>query len=174
MDMTETASAEPSDALHKYSEAVHAHIIGMPTALDLQISLFLVAQIGAVIFALKEFHEHHGAAFSHGAPDAGASAMLFGVALLGLGIFLCFYAIHYQVHKNHQNPFSLHGFAAHEDGQAMLAALKDRTPAQLLEDRLLHCREVAVVAVLKERWFHRASASGLLGVALVGIGVAVA
>jgi len=92
-----------------------------------------------------------------------------GIALLAAsaGMGLC--ALAHHVHGRHDNPFSVHGFAAHADSEAMLAVLRERAPHNLLEDRLRHCREVAIVTISKAKWLHRAVTCAVAGAILTGL-----
>ncbi len=152
------------DDLHDYATAAHAHLIGLPAALDMKAGALAAAALLAI--ALR------GRALA-GQPISAAfwqtDVAIAGVALLAAGAGMALCALAHHAHGRHDNPFSVHGFAAHPDSEAMLAVLRERAPHNLLEDRLRHCREVAIVTLQKAKWFHRALACGAAGAGLTGL-----
>ena len=170
MASTEPTDLEKMDALHRFSEAAHAHIIHLPSALDTKTSVLAAAMAGTLVLAAHNFTLHHPGGLAATQLTPPTDLTVAGMAILALGLALAAIGLLKHAHGHHTNPFSAHGFAAHVDAKAMLATLQGRSAQELLEDRLLHCREVAIVSVLKATWFHRALLCGAAGLALVTLG----
>ena len=160
---------ENSESLRKYSEAVHTYMRALPPALDVKISIFSTAMTGALIFALKIFSDRRAAGLPNAPFSPNDIFLMFGIAALVIGIGLSFLSMRPRMSGAAQGLFSVVGFAARPDGKSLFDELKQKTWEQLIEQQLLHCHELALIAKAKAQWFQSAYIFGWIGVVLISI-----
>jgi len=104
----EMQEERPSNALAQYTEAAHAHLIGLPGALDLKISIVTSVLVGVLVFALLIFGRAYGPPGQvHAAIGWSLGLSLCGIGLLVLAIGFGGYALHFHAHGSHDNPLGL-------------------------------------------------------------------